>query len=59
MCVVEGNYVVAGRRILVLLLLDHLLEELLSLLLLLLGLPSLLCRFLRRIIITILDIFIT
>jgi hypothetical protein len=58
MCVVEGNFVVAGRRILVLLLLDHLLEELLSLLLLL-GLPSLLCRFLRRIIITILDIFIT
>jgi hypothetical protein len=58
--VVVGHFVEAGVRVLGLLLLDHLLEELLCHLLgvvLLLGLSSLLCRLLCRMVI-ILDILI-
>jgi hypothetical protein len=53
LCVVVGQFVEAGVSVLGLLLLDHLLEELLGLLLIL-SISSLLCR-----IIAILDIFIT
>jgi hypothetical protein len=53
LCVFVGHFIVARVSVLGMLLLDHLLEELLGLLLLL-SLSSLLCR-----IITILDIFIT
>jgi hypothetical protein len=45
LCVVVGDFVEAGVSVLGLLLLDHLLEELLGLLLLL-SLSSLLCRLL-------------
>jgi hypothetical protein len=58
---VVGHFVEAGRRILGLLLLYHLLEELLGhllSLLLLLGFSSFLHHLPCRIIITILDIFI-
>jgi hypothetical protein len=58
--VVVGHFVEAGARVLGLLLLDHLLEELLCHLLgllLLLGISSLLCRLLCRMII-VLDILI-
>jgi hypothetical protein len=58
--VVVGHFVEAGVSVLGLLLLDHLLEELpchLLGLLLLLGLSSLLCRLLCRMVI-ILDMFI-